>query len=108
MLDILETRLLLLSIDMQEAGHRLVWLILWGMIGVFFFALGVLLVVLLIVVFFWDSQRLTALAFSGGFFLLASFTIAALIVRVARQQRNPFAATLGEFAKDRNSLQAAP
>ena len=107
-LDIAETRLRLLSIDLQEAGQRFVWLVFWTMIGVFFFALGVLLVALLIVVIFWDSHRLTALALGGGLFLLASFSIAAVIVRLVRQQRNPFAATLGELAKDRNTLQAAP
>ena len=107
-LDIAETRLVLFSTDLQEASYRFVWLILWSMIGVFFFALGVLFVALWIVVFFWDSHRHAALALGGGFFLLASVSIAAIIVRLARQYRNPFAATLGEFAKDRHHLQAAP
>lgn len=107
-LDIAETRLVLFSTDLQEASYRFVWLIFWSMIGVFFFALGVLFVALLIVVFFWDSHSLAALALGGGFFLLASFSIAAIIVRLARQHRNPFAATLAELAKDRHRLQAAP
>ena len=107
-LDIAETRLVLFSTDLQEASYRFVWLIFWSMTGVFFFALGVLFVALLIVVFFWDSHRLAALALGGGFFLLASFSIAAIIVRLARQHRNPFAATLAELAKDRHRLQAAP
>ena len=107
-LDIAETRLVLFSTDLQEASYRFVWLIFWSMIDVFFFALSVLFVALLIVVFFWDSHRLAALALGGRFFLLASFSIAAIIVRLARQHRNPFAATLAELAKDRHRLQAAP
>ena len=107
-LDIAETRLVLFSTDLQEASYRFVWLIFWSMIGVFFFALGVLFVALLIVVFFWDSHRLAVLALGGGFFLLASFSIAAIIVRLARRYRNPFAATLAELAQDRHCLQAAP
>ncbi len=107
-LDIAKTRLMLFSTDLQEAAHRFAWLILWSMTGVFFFALGVLLVALLIVVFFWDSHRLTALALGGGYFLLVSFSIAAVIVRLVRQQRNPFAITLGELAKDRSGLRPTP
>lgn len=107
-LDIAETRLVLFSTDLQEASYRFVWLIFWSMIGVFFFALGVLFVALLIVVFFWDSHRMAALGIGGGFFLMASFSIAAIIVRLARQHGNPFAVTLGELAKDRNRLEATP
>ena len=103
-----ETRLALFSTALQQGAHRFVWLILWGVIGVFLFGLGVLLVALLIVVFFWDSHRTAALGIGGGFFLMASFSIAAIIVRLARQHRNPFAVTLGELAKDRNRLEATP
>ena len=108
MLDIAKTRLVLFSTDVQEADDRFVRLIRWSMISIFFFALGVLFVALLIVVFFWDGHRHAAVALGGGFFLLASVSTAAIIVRLARQRRNPFPAPLAELAKARHRMQAAP
>lgn len=108
LLSIVETRLALFSTDLQEAAHRFVWLFLWAVIGVFFFGLGVLLVALTIIALFWDTHRLAALGIGAGLFLAASLGIAALITHSARQQRNLFAATLGELAKDRDHLNGAP
>lgn len=107
-LDIVETRLSLFSTDLQDAAQRVIWSILWGVIGVFFLGLGLLLITLLIVAFYWDTHRLAALSISGSFFLATSFFIVAMIIRSARQHRHPFAATLGELAKDRHHLEVAP
>ena len=37
-LDIVEARLAMLTVDLQEAAYRLGWLIIWGLIAVFFLA----------------------------------------------------------------------
>lgn len=107
-LDIAETRLSLFSTDLQDAAQTVIWSILWGVIGVFFLGLGLLLITLLIVAYYWDTHRLAALGISGAFFLATSLLIVAMIIRGARQHRNPFAATLGELAKDRHHLEVAP
>jgi uncharacterized membrane protein YqjE len=107
-LDIVETRLSLFSTDLQDAARHVIWSILRGVIGVFFLGLGLLLITLFIVAFYWDTHRLAALGISGGVFLATSLLIVAMIIRSARQHRNPFAATLGELAKDRHHLEIAP
>jgi uncharacterized membrane protein YqjE len=106
--DIVETRLSLFSTDLQDAVQAVIWSILWGVIGVFFLGLGLLLITLLIVAYYWETHRLAALGISGGFFLATSLLIVAMIIRSARQHRHPFAATLGELAKDRQHLEIAP
>jgi uncharacterized membrane protein YqjE len=103
-LQIAETRLALFSTDLREAAYHVIWTILWGVIGVFFLGVGLLLVTLLIVVLYWDTHRLMALGVGSGFFLLASMVIAAMITNTARKHSNPFAATLGELAKDREHM----
>ena len=108
MLAIAETRLILFATDLQDAAEHVIWSILWGVIGVFFLGLGLLLITLLIVAFYWDTHRLVALAISGGFFLATSFFIVAMIIRNARKHQNPFATTIGELAKDRHHLETAP
>ena len=105
-LDIAETRLALISSDLQEAAYRLSRLVIWGLIAVFFLGLGLLLITLLVVAYYWDSHRLVALGIGSGFFLTASVCIGAMISYSARQHRNLFAVTLGELAKDRDRLDA--
>jgi uncharacterized membrane protein YqjE len=36
--DIVKARLAMLTVDLQEAAYRLGWLIIWGLIAVFFLA----------------------------------------------------------------------
>ena len=107
-LNIVETRLSLFSTDLRDAAQLVIWSILWGVIGVFFLGLGLLLIALLIVAYYWDTHRLAALGISGGFFLATSLLIVTMIIRSARQHRHPFAATIGELAKDRHHLEVAP
>jgi uncharacterized membrane protein YqjE len=104
-LDIAGTRLALFSVDLQEAVYRLSWLIIWGLIAVFFLGIGLLLISLLVVAYYWDSYRLVALGL-GGFFLTASVCIAAVISHSARRRQALFAMTLSELAKDRDRLNA--
>lgn len=105
-LDIAETRLALFSVDLQEAIYRLSWLIIWGLIAVFFLGIGLLLISVLVVAYYWDSYRLVALGLGGGFFLTASVCIAAVISHSARRHQALFAMTLSELAKDRDRLNA--
>jgi uncharacterized membrane protein YqjE len=108
LLDMTETRVALFSTDLQEVGSRFVWLIFWSVIVVFFLGLGILLITLFIVTFFWDTHRLAALSVGGGVFLAASFSIGVILLQSVRRHRHPFAATLGELAKDRDCLRLEP
>ncbi len=106
-LSIVETRLGLFLIDFHDATHHVVWVMLWGVVGVFFLSLGLLLIALLVVALLWDTHRLIALGTMGGLFLAAIVFIVAMLFRSVRQHRNPFATTLGELAKDRRHLENA-
>jgi uncharacterized membrane protein YqjE len=56
-IETLQTRLELLSVETEETLARYCRYLLCSLIALFFAAMGVLLSVLLIVVFFWDSHR---------------------------------------------------
>jgi uncharacterized membrane protein YqjE len=105
-IDVAVTRLTLFSTDLQEAANRYVWLVLCGVIGAFFFALGVLLLTLAVIALYWDTHRLAALTIGGGVFLGSSAMIAVYIFTNVRQHRSLFAVTVGELAKDREHLGA--
>jgi uncharacterized membrane protein YqjE len=103
---LLETRLDLISTELEEEEERFKEMIALGAIALFCAGLGILFLTLLIVVVFWDTHRFYVL---GGFaFLyLGLGLIAGLILRKkALSKPRLFSATLSELAKDREQLKS--
>jgi|SRR5450756_606105 uncharacterized membrane protein YqjE len=103
-LAIFQTRLELLSNEMEEERVRIEQMLLYGSVALYFFGLAIMLLTAFIVVLFWDSHRLLVL---GGF--TALFFVAGLLVlnelrRVAREKSKLFSASLAELADDRDRL----
>ena len=104
LLVIFQTRLELLSNEMEEERVRIEQMLLYGSVALFFFGLSIMLLTTFIVVLFWDSHRLLVL---GGF--TALFFVAGLLVlnelrRVVREKSKLFSASLAELADDRDRL----
>jgi uncharacterized membrane protein YqjE len=104
LLAIFQTRLELLSNEMEEERVRIEQMLLYGSVALFFFGLAIMLLTAFIVVLFWDSHRLLVL---GGF--TALFFVAGLLVlnelrRLAREKSKLFSASLAELADDRDRL----
>jgi len=104
LLVIFQTRLELLSNEMEEERVRIEQMLLYGSVALFFFGLAIMLLTAFIVVLFWDSHRLLVL---GGF--TALFFVAGLLVlnelrRLAREKSKLFSASLAELADDRDRL----
>lgn len=103
---IAQTRLQLLANEIQEEGLRLRQMCLLASLAVFFFAFGVLLLTLLVIVLFWDSNRLLVIGGFAALYLLIGGVLALAARRSAASRSHLFAASLGEFKKDRESLSA--
>jgi uncharacterized membrane protein YqjE len=104
LLAIFQTRLELLSNEMEEERVRIEQMLLYGSVALYFFGLSIMLLTTFIVVLFWDSHRLLVL---GGF--TALFFVAGLLVlnelrRVAREKSKLFSASLAELADDHDRL----
>ena len=103
---IVSTRLELLANELQEERLRLTQMLLFSVLALLCFGLGVLLLTVFIVVLFWDDHRLAVL---GGLCVLffALGTIMTLLLRSkARARSKLFSASLAEFSKDREQLGA--
>jgi uncharacterized membrane protein YqjE len=99
-----ESRLELVSIELQEEKFRLIQVFIWISAALFTGMLAVLFASLTLVYLFWESARLAAL---GGLTLLytgAMVTIIVLFRRYLARQPRPFAATLDELGKDRTCI----
>jgi uncharacterized membrane protein YqjE len=108
LLAIIQTRLELLSSEMEEERLRIGQLLLYGSVALFFFGLAIMLLTVFIVVVFWDSNRLLVL---GGFVVL--YFVVGLMAwnvsrRLAREKSKLFSASLAELADDRDRLEPRP
>jgi uncharacterized membrane protein YqjE len=103
-LGILQTRLALAGIELEEEIQRLLGMLVLALGAMLFFALGLLVFTLLIVLAFWDEHRVVAFGVLtvlylglGGFFFYK--------LKASLGSRPPiFETTLAELEKDYGAL----
>jgi uncharacterized membrane protein YqjE len=101
---IAQTRLELLSTELQEEVHRVAEIMLWAAVALLAAAVGLFLLALVIIFVFWDTHRMLAsIAVTSVFFLIAAS--AGLVLAAKVRSKPPLLdATLAELKKDRASL----
>lgn len=101
---ILQTRLELLSTEVEEEKVRLAGMLGYALAAFFFLGFGVILLMLFLTVLLWDTRRLLALGISTAVFLVCGAVAAGVAMRRARAGSTLFAASLAELARDREAL----
>jgi uncharacterized membrane protein YqjE len=104
LVSILQTRLELLSTELEEEKVKLGWLMLLAGIALFFLGLGILLATLLIIIAFWEHHRLLVLAGLAGLYLILGVALWLTFLNKARGKPLLFATSLDELSKDRERL----
>ena len=101
---IAQTRLELLSTELQEEVHRVAEIMLLATVALLAAGFGVFLLALVVIFVFWDTHRVIAsVAVTGVFFLIA--VVAASVLRAKVRSKPPLLdATLAELKKDRANL----
>lgn len=101
---IAQTRLELLSTELQQEMHRVAEIMVWTLIALLSAGIGLFLLALVIIFVFWDTHRvLASIAVTGAFFVIA--VVAGLVLRAkVRGKPRLLDATLAELAKDRDHL----
>ena len=103
---IASTRLELLANELQEERLYLTQMLLFTLVALFCFGMGVLLFIAIIVVLFWDDHRLAVLGVLCTLFFVLGTLIAMLLRSKAQAKAKLFSASLAELAKDREQLGA--
>ena len=101
-----QTRLELLSVELQAERRRLTAMLVFGAAAVFFLACGILLLTLLVIVAFWDSNRLLAIGLCALFYFGVGTVLAVLAKQCAAEGSHIFESSLAELSKDRERLSA--
>ena len=99
-----QTRLEILSTELEEERLRLEQMLLVALAAGFCFAMGIVLCVALIVLCYWDTHRLAAVGTLAAAFLGAGAVLGLVLRGKANARPRPFALTRGELAKDRDML----
>jgi uncharacterized membrane protein YqjE len=104
LITLVQTRLELVSVEIEEQIEHAATVLLWSIAAIFFASLTVLLLALTIVIAFWDDHRLLAAGLVTATFALFA-VIAGLVVRHRLRTRPRFlAATVGELGRDAAEL----
>ena len=106
LIDVGQTRLELLTLELQAEVRRAAGLLAIGFFTLFFAGMGCLLAGLSLIFAFWDSQRiLVSVLVTAFFFLLASLGAWKLSSQINRKPPM-LDDTLGELRKDRDRLRS--
>jgi uncharacterized membrane protein YqjE len=101
---IAQTRLELLSVDVQIARSKFISLLVMIICALFFLFFGLVMLSLLIVIYSWESDRMLALSLLTSGFIAIGLILAILIMRSLRTMPKLFEASIAELAKDREEL----
>jgi uncharacterized membrane protein YqjE len=103
---IAQTRLELLTTELQEEMHRVAEILVWTLIALLSAGIGLFLLALVIIFIFWDTHRvLASVLVTTVFFAIA--VVAGLVLQAkVRSKPRMLDATLAELAKDRDNLAA--
>lgn len=101
---IAQTRLELLSVDVQIARTKFISLLVMIIGALFFLFFGLVMLALFIVIYSWETDRMLALGLLTGAFISIGLILVALITQALRTMPRLFEASITELAKDREAL----
>lgn len=105
-LTLLQTRLELLAVEIQEEKARTVGLIAYSIATVLLLGAGAIFLAVFVTVLLWDSNRLLALGIFATLFLGGGLICLFSARRLAATPSSLFVASLAELAKDRAIAEA--
>lgn len=104
LLAIFQTRLALLSTELEEEKQRLLATMAWGAVAVLLAGFAVAFAAMFLVVVFWDTHRVLVMALVTTFFGLGATLAVRQAARLLRQSSGMLSATLAELDADREAL----
>lgn len=104
LVDVVQTRLELLSTDVAEERTRLTAILISAMVALFCIGVGVVLLAIFVVVMFWESHRLLTLGLLTAIFLGSGIGLWSVAMHKLRNKPRLFDASISELGKDRDHL----
>jgi len=99
-----QTRLTLLSVELQEEKLRLVQLLIWVTAALFTGVMSLAFCSLALAFWLWQSSPLVALTALSALYVVAFGAIVIAFKRYLARQPRPFDATIQEIGEDRTCI----
>ena len=106
-LEICQTRIALLSNEIEEERVRVGQMLLLGSAALVCFGLAIILLLVFIVVLFWE-QHVLVLGGLTAIFFIAGFVLWNALQNALKEKSKLFSASLAELGHDRDHLAPAP
>jgi uncharacterized membrane protein YqjE len=107
LLAMVQTRMELASVEMEEQSQRYLGYLLMSLLALFLFGIAIVLVALLVIILFWDTYRIAAVLGMAGVFALAAVVIGLKVRSGFASQPALLSATMAELQKDIEFLKTA-
>ena len=101
----LDYRLDLLSLEFQEEKQRLLGALFLAMIAAFAAFLGFLCLNLLVILLFWETHRVLVVVLMCVFYIAVALSIGVWLRHRLRSEPDPFSASRSELRKDMSFLE---
>ena len=98
------TRTRLAATELEEQALRLIEILVWIAVALFFIGIATVFVALLVVLLFWDANRLLAAGLLAALFVSIGTGASLVARRLLRERPKLLGATLAELERDRNTL----
>jgi uncharacterized membrane protein YqjE len=102
---IAQTRLELLTTELQEEIHRAAGIMMWAFLTLFAAGIGLLLGAMVVIFVFWDTHRLLVSSLVTSLFFGIAIVGGLVLLAKVRSKPHMLDGTLAELAKDRAQLQ---
>ena len=102
---IVSTRLELIANEIQEERLRLSQVVLFALLALFFFCMGILFLAFYITVLFWEDHRLAVIGGLSISFILLGGLMALISRKKAQSSHGLFAVSISELARDKEQLE---
>ena len=103
-LTIAQTRLELVSTEIEEELHRVAEILLWTFVVIFFAGITVLMFAFVIVIAWWEEHRLLAASLTAVLFLCITAVALFVVLAKARSRPKLLESTIEEIRRDRETL----
>ena len=107
LLAMVQTRMELASVEMEEQSQRYLGYLLMSLLALFLFGIAIVLVALFVIILFWDTYRIAAVLGMAGVFALAAVVIGMKVRSGFASQPALLSATMAELQKDIEFLKTA-
>ena len=104
LLGIAQTRLEIISTELQEEVGRAADLLVWAFVALLAAGIGLFLGALVLIFAFWETHRVLVSVLMVSFFFALAIAAALVLRSKLKNGPRPFDATIAEFRRDREHL----